>query len=135
MIGTLLLAHLWGCASKKLETPSLVVPMSYFYASSALAVDDFERARQFLKALAAESSGDLRTQAQAAASSSNIETMRAMFKGLTEGLVVHMSYPDDYAVAFCSLYKNGSKWIQKRESPIANPYFGKAVPPCGSFVD
>ena len=61
--------------------------------------------------------------------------MRALFKGLTEGIVVNMSYPDDYAVAFCPMYKNGSKWIQKREAPIANPYLGKSKPACGSFVD
>ena len=133
-IGTLLLLHLWGCTSKR-ETPSLVLPMSYFYASSALAVDDFGRAREFLKALASESSGDLRTQAQAAAASPDIVAMRALFKGLTESIAVNMSYPDDYAVAFCPMYKNGSKWIQKREAPIANPYLGKSVPVCGSFVD
>ena len=40
-----------------------------------------------------------------------------------------MSYPDDYAVAFCPMYKNGSKWIQKREAPIANPYLGKSGRP------
>jgi hypothetical protein len=134
-VGTLLLVHLWGCASKKPETSNLVVPMSYFYAASALAVDDFGRAREFLKALASESGGDLKTQAQAAAAASDIESMRAFFKGLTEGVVVNLSYPDGYAVAFCPMYKNGSKWIQKREAPIANPYFGKSVPTCGSFVD
>ena len=135
VIGSFLLVSLWGCASKKPAKPGLLVPMSYFYAASALAVDDFGRAREFLKALASESSGDLKTQAQAAAAVSDIAAMRALFKGLTEAIVVNMSYPDDYAVAFCPMYKNGSKWIQKRESPIANPYFGKSMPSCGSFVD
>jgi len=135
IITAFLLMHMPGCASKKTEAPSLIVPMSYFHAASALAVDDFGRAREFLKTLAGESSGDLKNQAQAAAAASDIEAMRAFFKGLTEGVVVNMSYPDDYAVAFCPMYKNGSKWIQKREAPIANPYFGKSVPPCGSFVD
>jgi hypothetical protein len=109
--------------------------MSYVHASSALAVDDFERARQFLIALATESSGDLKARAQAAADARDIETMRAAFKTLTEEVAVNMSYPDDYAVAFCPMYKDGSKWIQKREAPIANPYLGKSGPPCGSFVD
>ena len=40
-----------------------------------------------------------------------------------------------FLCSFCPLYKEGSKWIQKREAPIANPYLGKSVPPCGSFVD
>jgi hypothetical protein len=135
LLGALLLVHMWGCTSKKPETPNLVVPISYFHAASALAVDDFGRAREFLKTVASESSGDLRTHAQAAAASPDIETMRALFKGLTEGIVVNMSYPDGYAVAFCPIYKNGSKWIQKREALIANPYLGKSVPPCGAFVD
>ena len=133
LIATLLLVLQWGCASKKPET--LVVPMSYFYAASALAVDDSGRAREFLKALASESTGDLKTQAHSAAVASDIAAMRVLFKGLTEGVVVNMSYPDDYAVAFCPMYKNGSKWIQKREAPIANPYLGKSKPACGSFVD
>ena len=135
LLATLLFVQMCGCASQKTETPNLVVPMSYFHAASALAVDDFGRAREFLKTVASASSGDLRTQAQAAAAASDIEAMRAVFKGLTEAVVVNMSYPDDYAVAFCPMYKNGSKWIQKREAPIANPYLGKSVPPCGAFVD
>jgi len=109
--------------------------MNYMHASSALAMDDFERARQFLISLATESTGDLKIQAQAAAGAPDIKAMRVSFKTLTEEVAVHMSYPDDYAVAFCPMYKDGSKWIQKREAPIANPYLGKSVPPCGSFVD
>jgi hypothetical protein len=109
--------------------------MSYFHASSALAADDFGRAREFLLALASDSSGDLKARAEAAAGTTEIEAMRESFKALTEEIAVHMSYPDDYAVAFCPRYKSGSKWIQKREAPIANPYLGKSVPACGSFVD
>ena len=109
--------------------------MSYFHASSALANDDFSRAREFLRALASDSTGDLKARAEDAASAGDIETMRASFKALTEDIAVHRTYPDDYAVAFCPMYKNGSKWIQKREAPIANPYLGKSSPPCGSFVD
>jgi len=129
------LALLCGCTPKKHETSETLLPMSYFYASSALAVDDFGRAREFFRALASESSGELKAQAQVAAAAGNIEIMRASFKTLTETVAVHRSYPDDYAVAFCPMYKNGSKWIQKREAPIANPYLGKSVPTCGSFVD
>ena len=109
--------------------------MSYFYASSALAADDFGRAREFLRALAAASHGDLKSKSEAAANSPDIDAMRSAFKALTEDVAIHMLYPDDYAVAFCSMYKNGSKWIQKREAPIANPYLGTSVPLCGAFVD
>ena len=133
MLGGLMV--LSNCAARKEPASETILPMSYFYASSALAEDDFGRAREFLRSLAAESRGDLKTRAQTAAGMPTIEGMRTSFKALTEEVAVNRSYPDDYAVAFCSMYKNGSKWIQKREAPIANPYLGKATPPCGSFVD
>ena len=123
-----------GCAQKK-EPSDIVLPMSYFHVASFLAVDDFGKAREFLRALASESTGDLKVRAEQAAATTNIDAMREAFKVLTEEVAVHRSYPDDYAVAFCPMYKNGSKWIQKREAPIANPYLGKSMPPCGSFVD
>jgi hypothetical protein len=136
IIGTLVLASLSSCASNNKQHESdIFLPMSYFHAASALAVDDFGRAREFLRGLASESTGDLRARAEAAAASPDIETMRESFKTLSEEVAVHRSYPDDYAVAFCPRYKDGSKWIQKREAPIANPYLGKSVPACGSFVD
>ena len=42
--------------------------------------------------------------------------------------------PADYAVAFCPMYKGGSKWVQKKET-LANPYYGKTMQTCGSFVN
>jgi hypothetical protein len=131
-----LLVLLYSCAAGNHEPgPPIILSMNYMHASSALAGDDFGRAREFLISLAGESTGDLKARAQDAASAPDIEAMRVSFKTLTEEVAVHMSYPDDYAVAFCPMYKGGSKWIQKRESPIANPYLGRSVPPCGSFVD
>jgi hypothetical protein len=131
-----LLVSLCSCAAGSHEPDApVILSMNYMHASSALAMDDFGRARQFLLSLSGESTGDLKAGAQTAADASDIEAMRAAFKTLTEEVAVHMSYPDDYAVAFCSMYKDGSKWIQKRESPIANPYLGRSEPPCGSFVD
>jgi len=133
IVGTILLS---SCAPRNDQQKSdVILPMSYFAASSALAADDFGRAHEFLLALAGASTGDLKTRAEAAAAAPDIETMRESFKALSEEVAIHRSYPDDYAVAFCPMYKNGSKWIQKREAPIANPYLGKSVPTCGSFVD
>jgi hypothetical protein len=130
-----LLVSIFGCAPEKQQPPAIFLPMTYLHASSALAADDFGKAKVFLRALAAESRGDLKARAEDAAGTGDIEAMRESFKALTEEVAVHMGYPDDYAVAFCPRYKNGSKWIQKREAPIANPYLGKSVPACGSFVD
>jgi hypothetical protein len=125
-------------ASSTQETPNpsdIVLPMEYVDASSALAVDDFASAQKSLIALAKASTGDLHSRAQAAARAADIEAMRLAFKTLSEEVAMNRSYPDGYAVAFCSAYKGGSKWVQKRDAPIANPYTGKAAPPCGAFVD
>ena len=143
LVGALALISLWGwlvqheqSTLSTVESGSVtVLPMSYMEAASALAQDDFVKAKESLILLASESSGDLKTKAQAGADAADIAAMRESFKALTEGVVVDMSYPDDYAVAYCPMYKDGSKWIQKREAPIANPYLGKSRPTCGSFVD
>jgi hypothetical protein len=115
--------------------PSIYLPHDYMNAASSLAADDFAKARTSLTALSKASTGDLQSKAHAAAAAADITAMREAFKSLTEEVAVNMSYPDEYAVAFCPMYKGGSKWIQKRESPIANPYFGKSMPTCGAFVD
>jgi hypothetical protein len=122
-------------ATPTAEVSYTVVPLSYMDAASALAQDDFVKAKESLTLLAKESRGDLQARAQAAANTADIEAMRESFKSLSERAAVNMSYPDDYAVAFCPTYKGGTKWIQKRDAPIANPYLGKANPSCGSFVD
>jgi hypothetical protein len=128
---------LFGCAPAIEEKPDLshLLPLEYMQAASALYEEDFEKARESLIALAGASTGDLQAHAQATAGAADIEAMRAAFKTLTEEVAVQMSYPDDHAVAFCPLYMDGTKWIQKREAPIANPYLGKSRPSCGSFVD
>ncbi|HET9220682.1 MAG TPA: hypothetical protein VFR18_27125 [Terriglobia bacterium] len=131
---TLVLALLSGCSVPGPPPPD-VLPMDYMYTASALAIDDFGKAQESLAALSRNSKGDLRDRAKAAAAAADIETMRERFKALTEEVAIHMSYPDDYAVAFCPRYKDGSKWIQKREAPLANPYLGKSVPACGGFFD
>ena len=137
MTSTLVLALLSGCSLPGLTgpPPPEVLPMDYMHAASALAIDDFSKAQGALTALSRNSTGDLRDRANAAAAAADIETMRERFKALTEEVAIHMSYPDDYSVAFCPRYKDGSKWIQKREAPVANPYLGKSVPACGGFVD
>ena len=145
LVGVLILLLLWGWIVRRerstpsATTPAVVsyttVPMSYMDAASALALDDFAKAKQSLTLLAEESRGDLQARARHAAQAADIGAMREAFKTLSENAAINMSYPDDYAVAFCSEYKGGSKWIQKRDAPIANPYLGKSGATCGSFVD
>jgi hypothetical protein len=114
-------------------TASGVLSMHYIDAASALAKDDIEKAKASLTALAKESTGELQTLAQAAANTGDIAAMRESFKALS-AVATTMELPKDYAVAFCPMYKGGAKWVQKRET-LANPYFGKTMATCGSFVN
>jgi hypothetical protein len=126
---------LWRYFPDREAPESIVLPMEYMATASALYEEDFAKAKSSLQVLVASSTGDLRSKAQTAAAAPDIEAMREAFKTLTEEVAINMSYPDEYAVAFCANYKDGSKWIQKREAPIANPYLGKSKAACGSFVD
>ena len=111
--------------------PDGVLPVSYMDAATALAADDFDTAKAALTALAKESTGELRAKAQAAASTGQIAAMRASFKELS-AIASKMQLPPDYAVAYCPMYKGGSKWVQKKET-LANPYYGKSMLTCGNF--
>ena len=113
--------------------PSTTLSMHYVDAAAALAADDMEKAKTALSALAKESSGELQKLAQAAADTGDIAATRERFKPLS-ALATTMDVPDGYAVAFCPMYKGGSKWVQKKET-IHNPYFGKSMATCGSFVN
>src|SRR5262245_13898040 len=110
-----------------------VLSQNYMDAASALADDDFARAKTSLTALAKESTGELQTLAQTSANSADIAAMRESFKALST-FATGMKLPDGYAVAFCPMYKNGAKWVQKKDK-LANPYFGKQMSTCGSFVN
>ena len=113
--------------------PEGVLPLSYMDAATALAADDFDKAKAALTILAKESTGELQAKAQAAASTGQIAAMRASFKELS-AIASKMQLPPDYAVAFCPMYKGGSKWVQKKET-LANPYYGKSMLTCGNFVN
>jgi PBP1b-binding outer membrane lipoprotein LpoB len=108
--------------------------MKYMEAAAALGVDNFEQARSALAALAKESSGELQKLAQTAADTGQLAAMREAFKPLSEA-AAKMKLPAEYAVAFCPMYKGGSRWVQKKTDAITNPYYGFAMQTCGSFVN
>jgi hypothetical protein len=112
---------------------SNVLSMHYMDAAAALAADDLEKAKAALTALANESTGELKTLAQAAADTGDIAATRDAFKALSK-VATTMELPTDYAVAFCPMYKGGAKWVQKKDK-LANPYYGKQMLTCGSFVN
>ena len=114
------------------EAPaSTVLSMHYMDAAAALAGDNLEKAKAALEALANESTGEMKTLAQAAANTGDIAATRERFKPLS-AVAAKMELPKDYAVAFCPMYKGGSKWVQ-RKGTLANPYFGKTMLTCGTF--
>lgn len=150
ILGTTAMLAMLGCAPKNdqpapeapaaaaqeipaVPVPEGVLPMSYMDAATALSVDDFDKAKASLTALSRESTGDLQLKAQVAASAADIGAMRDSFKELS-AMASGMQLPPEYAVAFCPMFKGGAKWVQKKET-LANPYFGKTMQTCGSFVN
>jgi hypothetical protein len=111
--------------------PDGILPTSYMEAATALAADDFDKAKASLTTLAKETTGELQAKAQAAADTGQIAAMRDAFKQLS-AIAVRMQLPPDYAVAYCPMYKGGAKWVQKKDK-LANPYYGKTMSTCGNF--
>ena len=120
-----------GCSTKAANAAPL--SPNYSAAQEALAVDDYDKAKIALTALAAESSGDFQKEAQAAAAAADIESMRMAFRNASD-ILIKNGVPAQYAVAYCPMYKSGSSWVQKKGS-IVNPYTGKSMPGCGVFKE
>lgn len=114
------------------QPASTVLSVHYMDAAVALAADDLDKAKASLSALAKESTGEMKTLAQAAADTGDIAATRERFKALS-AVAAGMELPADYAVAYCPMYKGGSKWVQKKTDTLANPYYGKAMLTCGNF--
>lgn len=108
----------------------------YITAQEALADDNFTSAQQALKSMANSAMQSLKPLATAAASSGDIETMRAAFKPLSEA-VIEGKIPEGYVKAFCPMADSdrGASWIQKDGPSIMNPYFGASMLHCGIFKD
>ncbi len=107
---------------------------SYIASQVALAADSFEDAQAALEQLAADSSGELQTLAQADADAEDIEGIRAVFISLSDE-VAEASLPEGYSLAFCPMANNyqGANWVQEGDA-INNPYFGAAMLTCGEIV-
>ena len=120
-----------GCTPNSAKAAPL--SPNYTAAQEALAVDDYDKAKVALTALAAESIGDFQKETQAAASAQDIDSMRMAFRSASD-ILIKSGVPAQYAVAYCPMYKGGSSWVQKKGS-IVNPYTGKSMPGCGVFKE
>jgi hypothetical protein len=120
-----------GCSTNSAKAAPL--SPNYTAAQEALAIDDYDKAKVALTALAAESTGDFQKEIQSAASAPDIDAMRMAFRSASD-ILIKSGVPAQYAVAYCPMYKGGSSWVQKKGS-IVNPYTGKSMPGCGVFKE
>lgn len=101
----------------------------YVQVQEALADDDFEGARTQLEKFARITDSSTQVLAARALAATDIATLRADFKPLSESLVAQ-ELPQGFARAYCPMYDNGSSWVQ-RDGPVRNPYYGAVMLNCG----
>jgi hypothetical protein len=101
----------------------------YVQVQEALAADDFEGARTQLEEFARITDSSTQVLATRALAATDIATLRADFKPLSESLVAQ-ELPQGFARAYCPMYDNGSSWVQ-RDGPVRNPYYGAVMLNCG----
>ncbi|MEX0721561.1 MAG: DUF3347 domain-containing protein [Balneolaceae bacterium] len=124
----------------------------YLEVKNALVEDDLETAKKHLEIFAEEvkGSGEMNQHEEhaedhkahhsamlaavgAASEAENIEEFRTAFRDVSEELikaVENQGYDEKLFVQFCSM-KEGGYWLSKEEK-IQNPFFGSAMPTCGS---
>jgi hypothetical protein len=101
----------------------------YVQVQEALAADDFDGARTQLQEFARITDNSTQALATRALEATDIATLRADFKPLSESLVAQ-ELPQGFARAYCPMYDNGSSWVQ-RDGPVRNPYYGAVMLNCG----
>lgn len=77
----------------------------------------------------------MQLSAAAEAAEPDIKSIREKFGALSEAIDTYMTglklrAPDGVRVAFCPMVRK--PWMQKGDT-LANPYYGKEMPTCGSF--
>ena len=101
----------------------------YVEAQEALAGDDYSEAKSALDSLLGIADAATAPLVRSASNATNIETMRARFKPLSEYLA-EQNLPLGYARAYCPMYDGGSNWVQG-DGPVRNPYYGALMLTCG----
>ena len=91
---------------------------------AALAADDLPAAR----AAAAD-----QPAAQPIAAATDLTTARKAFKQLSAQAVALARGQPGYFIAHCSMFPGGADWVQTT-AELANPYWGKSMPHCGTLV-
>ena len=95
----------------------------------ALADDSLDGAKSAARALESAATGEVAALARDIANASDATSARAAFETLSTTLA--QSRSESIAVAYCSMAKKS--WLQSKAEPIANPYLGRSMRPCGEF--
>ena len=113
------------------EAPVLI-PL-YEKASAALCADDVGAARTAARELAGEAArrhcdaiGD---SAKLVAAADDLPGARRAFKDLSVAVIALAKPVKGYFILNCPMA--GADWLQRTRA-VANPYFGRAMPTCGS---
>lgn len=82
-----------------------------------------------------ETAAAIETAAAGLAAAGDLDSARVKFGALNDALDRYrhdqnLRWPDGVRQAYCPMVRN--TWLQK-ERRIANPYYGRAMPTCGSF--
>ncbi len=136
-----------GCVPATSNTPQAGAAMSqaivepYLKIQTALANDSIDEVKASAGnvATAATSLGApamrIDTAAVQLVAAADLADARAKFGTLSDAIVaymdgLHIAPPDGVRIAFCPMAKK--PWLQQG-STLANPYYGSAMPTCGSF--
>lgn len=111
-------------AAEPLTEADHVFLARYEAIRGALAADDLATARAAAAAL---------PEARPIADATDLTTARKAFKELSVKAVALARGQPGYFIAHCSMFPGGADWVQTTEA-LANPYWGKSMPRCGTIV-
>lgn len=150
MMKTILLAAAVGLLAdtgvRAADNPALMEPVKsvfdhYLKIQGDLANDSLTGVAGEAGAIAKALEGDsmkmlpaaVATEADALAQARDLQTARAAFKPLSNSLIKYLAdhqAQDAYVEVYCSMAR--ASWLQA-DKKVSNPYFGQAMPTCGTI--
>jgi hypothetical protein len=122
-------------AVRAAENPSTLIPR-YEKISAALVADDFAGAQAAARQLAAEADkfhrAGIAAAAHAVARAGGLAAARAAFKTLSNETIALARQQKGFFIMTCPMAQ--ADWVQSTRA-VANPYFGQAMPTCGTVKE
>ncbi|MEX0844612.1 MAG: DUF3347 domain-containing protein [Balneolaceae bacterium] len=128
----------------------------YMNAKNALVQDDFESAKESLKAFAeevqssvemneheeytekhADHHANMVAAVEDASEAENIDSLRAAFKNISYELITaveNQEYDGTLFKQFCPMFEGGSSWLST-EKEVQNPFYGQKMHNCGDSAE